>query len=89
MDTYEAFNLLLVAAFALSGLAGAVIRRWPAVLVPLVLVPLLYIGLWAGWWGSGAGDAWQLVGALVTLAAIGVTGAVVAATRIVARLRRS
>lgn len=89
MDTYGGFVLLLAMAFVLSAIAGAVLRRWHALLVPLVLVPLVYLGLWAGWWGSGVGDAWQYAGVLATLVAMAVTGAVVAAIRTVARLLRS
>ncbi len=74
---------------AVLALASAVIRRWRAIGIPLVAIPLFYAGLVNGWWGDGVGDGWPYAAAAVT--ALGVVAAVVGvlvgllATRVVRR----
>ena len=41
------------------GLSGALIGRWWALLVPLDVWPIYFLGLGMGWWGYGVGDGWQ------------------------------
>ncbi len=64
---------ILVTVLA-SGLVGFVVGRWRALLVPIGGLTLFYVGLNAGWWGYGVGDAWQF--AMATLVVAGVVGAV-------------
>jgi hypothetical protein len=52
----EAIVVTLLIAFPL---AGAIVRRWYALVLPLVGWPLFYVGLSTGWWGHGLGDGWQ------------------------------
>jgi hypothetical protein len=52
----EAVAVALLIAFPL---AGALIRRWHAVVLPIVGWPLFYLGLHEGWWGNGLGEASQ------------------------------
>lgn len=68
--------LLVVISFVASLFAGAVTRRWLAVVVAIALWPLFYAGLLLGIWGSGVGDGWEYAAALLTgvCAAGGVAG---------------
>lgn len=77
---------LLIIVIAACVLSGLVFRRWWTVGVPAVLIPLYYVGLRYEWYGWGVGDAWQLVAALVTLATMALTAAVVAICRVIGRL---
>jgi hypothetical protein len=56
-----------------SGVVGVAIGRWWAVIIPVVGLALFYVGLNAGWWGYGVGDAWQI--AMAVLMGVGVVGA--------------
>lgn len=59
-----------VALFLAALLLG---RRW-LLLVPLSGWPLVFLGLYMGWWGYGVGDGWQfmvVLWALVGVAAVG------------------
>ena len=50
---------VIVAASAASAvLAGFAHRRWLVVPLAAAVWPLYYLGLHAGWWGSGVGDGW-------------------------------
>ena len=71
----EPLFIALLVAFLL---AGAVIRRWTAVALPLTSWPLFYFGLEEGWWGYGLGDGWLdvavwalVVGLVSTALAVG------------------
>jgi hypothetical protein len=55
--------LLLLAFFAVM---AAFIRHAVVVVLPLVGIPLFYVGLSSGWWGAGVGDGWQYAAALFT-----------------------
>ena len=81
---YEAAALFL-APFALSLLAAVVVRRWWALIVPLVAVPLYYAGLRYGWWGGGVGDGWQLLAAFLTAIAVAGCAVVIGIFRLLAR----
>ncbi|MBB5789041.1 hypothetical protein [Jiangella mangrovi] len=73
---------LFLAPFALSLAAALVARRWWALIVPLVAVPLYYAGLRYGWWGGGVGDGgWVQLALLLTLAAVAGCAAVIALLR--------
>lgn len=74
----------LVSAIIVSVVGGLLLRRWEAVLVPVLLVPLYYVGLKSDWWGDGVGDGWQFAATAVTLGTMFVTAIAV----VVARLSR-
>lgn len=52
-------EVILVSIIAGSVLIGLLVGRWWTLLVPIAAVPCFYLGLNAGWWGSGVGDGWQ------------------------------
>jgi hypothetical protein len=56
---------------------GFVVGRWFVLAVPVAFWTIFFVGVGAGLWGSGFGDAWELavlfvVAAAVAAAAIGV-----------------
>lgn len=69
---------VIVAASAASAvLAGFAHRRWFVVPLAAAVWPLYYLGLHAGWWGSGVGDGWAWAAALLTfVTAAGATAGV-------------
>lgn len=69
-DTWIAVNC------AACALAGLVVGRWWIVVLPLVGIPLFYVGLVEGWWLWGVGDGWHRIAAETTIA--GTTGALAA-----------
>jgi hypothetical protein len=73
---------LLVAVIIVSVVGGLLLRRWEAIAVPAVLVPLYYVGLKSDWWGNGVGDGWQFAAGAVTLAAMLATAIAVAVSRL-------
>jgi hypothetical protein len=78
-------SALFLAPFALSLVAAVVVRRWWALIVPLVAVPLLYVGLRYGWWGGGLGDgAWVQLAAFLTLVAVAGCAVVIGLLRFLA-----
>jgi hypothetical protein len=79
---------LLIIVIAACVLSAPVLRRWWVVGVPLVLIPLYYVGLRYEWYGWGVGDAWQLVGAFVTLATLALTATAIVVSRAIGRLLR-
>lgn len=68
--------------------AAALIRQWWAISLPLVVIPVFYVGLKSRWWGAGVGDGWQYAAALVMV--IGLLGSMlgVALGRFLVRLVR-
>lgn len=72
--TLRLLEVAIVVTCTLCFLAGSLARSWWAFLLPLVVLPLLYVGLGQGWWGSGLGAAWQLAAALVIGAGLAATG---------------
>jgi hypothetical protein len=64
----------IVAIYAVCLLAGGVTRVWWALLLPPTALPILYIGLGQGWWGSGLGETWQLAAALVVAVGLAAAG---------------
>ncbi|WP_116948839.1 hypothetical protein [Jiangella endophytica] len=77
---------LFLAPFALSLLAALALRRWWALAVPVVAVPLYYAGLRFGWWGDGVGeDSWVLLAVFLTLVAVTGCAVVIAAVRFLTR----
>jgi hypothetical protein len=58
-----------------------VARMW-VVAVVVVAIIAFYVGLDSGWWGSGTGEAWQLVMLLAVAVAAAVTAAAVALGRV-------
>lgn len=59
----------------LIGLSGAAIGRWWALLIPVVVWPIFYLGVAQEWWGSGLGDGWQfglLIVLTISLAAVAI-----------------
>jgi hypothetical protein len=81
---------LFLAPFALSLAAALVVRRWWALILPRVAVPLYYAGLRYGWWGDGVGDGgWVQLAGLLTLAAMAGCAAVIALVRTAGGLREN
>jgi hypothetical protein len=76
---------LFLAPYALSLLAALVVRRWWALIVPLVTAPLYYAGLRYGWWGDGVGDGWPWVVGLITALAVAGAAVVIGAWGLLAR----
>jgi hypothetical protein len=74
VDIQLAVPILLLVLVALA----ALIRQWWAVALPLLAVPLFYVGLRNGWWGDGVGDGWQFAAAAVTI--VGLLGAMLGVT---------
>lgn len=62
--------LTLMAALAL---AGALARRWWFALTPLVVWPIIYLGMSQGWWLDGLGDGWPVAAVSVTLMSLVLT----------------
>ena len=63
-------SVLVAVIVGLGGVAFFVGRWWSLVL-PFAVVPIFYLGLDRGWWGSGLGDGWQYVMVFVLALAIG------------------
>jgi hypothetical protein len=74
----EATVITLLIAFPL---AGAVIRRWTTLALPLIGWALFYLGLDQSWWGNGLGDGWPYVAAALLLVGVVTTALVVAFAR--------
>jgi len=72
---------VLIGLIGFSLIVGGVLKRWIALAVPAVLIPLYYIGLRLGWWGFGVGDGWWMVGAVITLGATAGVGVTIAVAR--------
>ena len=66
----EAVFVALLIGFPLL---GDLMRRWLALICPMIGWPLFYAGLTQHWWGYGTGDGWQFVAAVATLAGVGST----------------
>ena len=81
----EAAFVVLVIAFPLLG--GAM-RRWLALLFPVIGWPLFYVGLNRDWWGHGTGDGWQYLAVLMTTIGVVTTALAVALSRAIRRRRR-
>jgi hypothetical protein len=68
---------------ALIGLAVAGVLIGPsALLLPVAVIPVVYVGADKGWWGNGLGDGWYAAMLLVLAIAFGATAAGVAARRL-------
>lgn len=68
-------------------LAAVVLRRWPVLLVPALLIPLAYYGLDAAWWGNGAPmrvDWWQWA-AVLTVPVVAFTAALICIAKLATR----
>jgi hypothetical protein len=49
-------------------LIGLLVRRWGAILLPLIAWPTYYIGRNRGWWGCcGTGDGWEALAVALTV----------------------
>jgi hypothetical protein len=53
--------------------AGVVVGRIWAFLLPFVLWGLFYLSLQQGWWGAGVGDGWQYVMVFTILLSLAAT----------------
>lgn len=71
----------LAAVAVASAAAGYVLARWWAALLPLVVLGAFYVGLGAGWWGSGLGDHWVFAMLLVMAVGAGCAAVGIAARR--------
>ena len=63
-----AVTILLPLVFLLAFAIGAAFRRLVVVLLAAAIWPLYFAGLIAGAWGSGVGDGWAAVAAMLTIA---------------------
>lgn len=63
-------------------------RRWLALLLPVIGWPLFYVGLNRGWWGHGTGDGWQYLAVLMTSIGVVMTALAVASSRSIGRRPR-
>ncbi len=75
-------EIALAALIVGSAALGFATARWWAAAVAVVLILAFYIGLDSGWWGNGTGDGWEYAMLGVAILAAGVTGAAVAAARL-------
>ena len=66
---------IVLVALAIMAVLGFAVGRWWALVLPVVVVPLVYLGLDRGWWGSGLGDGWEYAAALALVLAIAATAA--------------
>jgi hypothetical protein len=81
---------LWIAVLVAGPVLGLVLRRWFVLLVPLVAVPLYFVGLNHRWWGiNGTGDSWQVVAVIATLVDMAATAASIAVGRAVGRARHA
>jgi len=74
-----------IAAVVGCAFVGVLVGRWWVLIVPLVVVPVLYIGSDQGLWGYGLGDAWQVAMMFVLTFALVITAAAISLRRIVWR----
>jgi hypothetical protein len=66
-------------------LVGVLVGRWSVLILPIAVVPVLYIGIDQGWWGYGLGDAWQVAMMFYLAFALVITAAAVLLRRLVWR----
>jgi hypothetical protein len=76
---------IFIAALVGCALVGALVGRWWVLIVPLAVVPVIYIGTLQDWWGSGLGDGWQVAVMFVLAFALAITAAAITLRRIVSR----
>lgn len=74
----EAIVIALLVGFPF---AGAVLRRWYGLALPLVGWPLFYLGLGQSWWGNGLGDGWQYPAAGLAIVGLVTTALHIAVAR--------
>lgn len=79
-------NVVFALAIAGPPLVGLAAPRAWALILPFATVPTFYLGLLAGWWGSGVGDGWEGAFALCLAGAVAATVAAVG-LRILVRRR--
>ncbi len=80
---------VLIVIFIALATTGAAIARWWTVVLPFLVVPAFYLGLYEGWWGYGLGDGWQKAMARVLVVAVAATAAGGAIRALASPLRRS
>jgi hypothetical protein len=73
-------DVVFVAAATLSFAAGLAYGRLRALVAPVALTTLVYLGVERGWWGGGFVDGWERAFAFHTLAAM-ILGAIGVAVR--------
>lgn len=62
---------------------GFLTRKWFAILVPLIGVPLYLVGKDERWWGCcGTGDGWQIAAVALTLVGVASTALAVVLGRV-------
>jgi hypothetical protein len=57
---------VVIILFVLVALSSAVIGRLWALVIPLLVWPVYFLGLDRDWWGYGMGDGWQLGAVAIT-----------------------
>jgi hypothetical protein len=67
MEPAVVVGTLLVAV----ALAAVVIGRWWALLIPLAVWPIYFLGVTRGWWLHGVGDGWEYGAMAIILFSLG------------------
>ena len=76
---------VFIAVLVGCALVGVLVGRWWVLIVPLTVIPVLYVGTLQGWWGYGLGDGWEVAVIFVLTFALGITAAAVTLRRLVWR----
>ena len=74
-----------IAALVGCALVGVLVGRWWVLIVPLSVVPVLYVGTLQGWWGYGLGDGWEVCVIFALTFALAITAAAITLSRLVWR----
>ena len=72
---------ILVALLIAFPVVGVIFRRWLVLLLPLLVLPVFYVGLDEEWWGSETGDGWEYAAVAVTTFGVVTTALAVIAAR--------
>jgi hypothetical protein len=76
-------NATFVALLIAFPLAGLLIRKRWAIVLPFIGWPLYYVGLNRGWWGCcGTGDGWQALAILLAVLGAGTTALAIGLGRV-------
>jgi hypothetical protein len=80
-------DALWLSAFVVYFLGAVLSRHWLILIVPPLVIPIAYYGLYAEWWGCcGIGDAqWWEFAAIHTAAVVIVAAALIGIARLAAR----
>ena len=77
MTPETAFAVIFVALIV----GGALDGQWRFAAVPVLVWPIVYLGMVEGWWLAGVGDGWEYGAFAVTAASVAATLLGIAAGR--------